>query len=154
MKILFAGVVPGYSWLNDFDDPVNFRCPGADEHVTNFKSIDDQGNKNDRRWDFNCTKGGSEGKQPKVTDSFTELTSPLRVCYCFTGFYDPSTCAWTDYYLRDWEQLHVTRICENGGIVVGLHSVHKNGNEDRNWKFHCCTVSLVSFHIVISEWNN
>ena len=68
MKILFAGVVPGYSWLNDFDDPVNFRCPGADEHVTNFKSIDDQGNKNDRRWDFNCTKGGSEGKQPKVTN--------------------------------------------------------------------------------------
>ena len=74
LKILFAGVVPGYSWLNDFDDPVNFRCPDG-EHVTNFKSIDDQGNNNDRRWDFNCTKGGSEGKQPKVTDSVTETPS-------------------------------------------------------------------------------
>ena len=95
-------------------------------------------------------------KHFKICQAVSELQSSSShfnrtALYCFTGFYDSSTCAWTDYYLSEWEQLHVTRICENGGIVVGLHSYHKGGNEDRDWKFHCCTVSLVSFHILISE---
>ncbi|KAM8974487.1 hemagglutinin/amebocyte aggregation factor-like [Pelodytes ibericus] len=65
----------------------------------------------DRRWDYTCKP------------TFSQL----------------GECYWTPYVNCFDGEINFT--CPFGSVISGMHSYHRNYEEDRRWKYYCCTGS-------------
>ena len=57
---------------------------------------------------------------------------------CKNGFVSEK-CHWSDHETSYDKPMNFT--CQDGGLVAGLSSRHSNDQEDRVWRFKCCSVS-------------
>ncbi|XP_078349153.1 hemagglutinin/amebocyte aggregation factor-like isoform X1 [Oculina patagonica] len=98
------------SYVNDYDQPVNFLCPhnGFITGVTSEYSSQHR----DRRFGFHC---------------------------CHVNGFKTHTCILKPYPENDWDQ-EVKYEVPDGYYLVGVHSDHHNHYEDRRWSFKVCQI--------------
>ncbi|CAG2209633.1 unnamed protein product [Mytilus edulis] len=49
-------------------------------------------------------------------------------------------CYWTPHYVNDWDRFFSFQ-CNNYGFIVGMQSIHQNQQEDRRFRFKCCSIA-------------
>lgn len=112
------------AWKNNWDKPLNFKCSSIRSSIYHIVS-EHSNSKEDRRFDFDCRQ------VPSVVG--------------------PIDCSWSGYVNQyDANVLHT---CSNGGYLNGVFSIHNNKNEDRRYKFRCCTPRSGYYH-KNCKWSN
>ncbi|XP_033755806.1 uncharacterized protein LOC117338556 [Pecten maximus] len=109
----YTGIAPVYDcqwtgYVNDFDDPFDFECPG-DEFINGVKSYHDNGHE-DRRWAFQCCK----------------MLGRIRQHCEDTGF------------LNHYDDALTYTSNQDNKNIRGWISIHDNGHEDRIFDFQVC----------------
>ncbi|KAK6963285.1 strain EAF dermatopontin 3 [Biomphalaria glabrata] len=153
--------VASAAYVNDWDQPFNFRCP--DGQVVSYVSSVHDNRREDRRWEFLCR---TARQTHSCTDSgyVNDFDGPL-VYTCpgnkvmvgvhsyhnnrredrRFGFYccdvqgsTPRDCYTTDY-VNDWDG-KLTLAVPEGRAVKAAFSHHNNRREDRRWQFQICAL--------------
>jgi len=94
-------------YVNGWDQEFTFQCQ-ANQALNGVISVHDN-HKEDRRWRFQCCALSSNA-------------------YLKFG-------GWSGWR-NDWDQ-ELNFRCKNTEVVVGVHSYHDNGREDRRWEYRC-----------------
>ncbi|BFZ22664.1 hypothetical protein BsWGS_25703 [Bradybaena similaris] len=96
------------SYLNDFDNVLNFTCPG-NFLINGMMSYNDNYYR-DRRFLVKCCR-----IYPRST----------------------TNCRFTARFVNDWDK-EMNFTVPDGKCIKGVYSIHDNGKEDRRWKFNIC----------------
>ncbi|XP_053378654.1 uncharacterized protein LOC123543887 [Mercenaria mercenaria] len=117
------------NYVNDFDQPVNFKCTKDTQTISRVHSVHDNGAE-DRRFEFECRDIGHE------TDGSS------------------ASCAWSANYENQLDQ-PLDFVCHLNGFINGMISIHDNGAEDRRWKFLCCKIPDIHMEDCdLTTWTN
>ncbi|KAH9492207.1 hypothetical protein Btru_026558 [Bulinus truncatus] len=164
--ITLAVIVPtacvvSAGYINDWDQPFNFRCP--DGQVISYISSVHDNRREDRRWEFLCRTVASTYS---CTDSgyVNNFDEPLvftcpgdKVMIGVHGYHSnrhedrrfgfhccdllnrrPRDCYTTDY-VNNWDG-KLTLAVPEGRVVKGAFSTHNNRREDRRWRYQICSI--------------
>jgi len=103
----------------------------------------------DGRLNFECPPGEYVHRIESVHDNRRE--DRRWKFHCRAGFVT-KTCRWSGY-VNNWDaRMHY--ICPGNDVIVGAHSYHDNGREDRRWKYKCCEVVAKTSNCRWSNWIN
>jgi len=94
-------------YINNWDAVLDYEAPNA---ICGIKGVHDNG-REDRRYGF-------------------------RKCRPVSTSYDTRVGAVTIYQRTDYDGGFWIE-CEDDKVLIGLHSYHDNGREDREWRFEC-----------------
>ncbi|KAM9311499.1 hemagglutinin/amebocyte aggregation factor-like [Gastrophryne carolinensis] len=151
---------PEERWVNDYDQPFYYSCPGH-QSISMIISIHDNG-REDRVWDFSCKDTFSSPASCFWTGYINEFDQEFNyVCpfgsvlaglggyhdnkredrrweaYCCQGEVRvTSNCKWSGY-VNDFDQ-YLRWDAPSGFYLTGVQSYHDNHREDRRWQYHYC----------------
>ena len=113
-------------WQNGWDGPLAKECR-VGEGFFGVRSQYDHGRR-DRLWAFQCRKVVKDG--------------------C-------ATCTKTSSYVNNFKET-IFFMCGKNEYMGGVESYHDNGQEDRRWKFTCCSAakSQITNNCRLTDYRN